>query len=279
MLLLRLLIMTCVLLFFFLAKIIEKAAGHSRSRVFREVETLYQCQGNKSVHLIKTICWKMKIISELMKHLCLFRNILELIQFFEDSSCFYLVFEKLRGGKYELLWLLLFLSFCIYKWLDKNTQKLFQLFLPPPHPLQVPFLHTSKTESTLMNWKPVRSSRTLHKLWTFYTQRVGWESNCIFFTIYKHVDAFFSSWELVHFSSGIAHRDLKLENILCENTDRVSSMENIQKGTGRCRRWLRFSSAGVASKNLWLWSREWSKAQQCLYSNNHSRAHHTGTDS
>uniref|UniRef100_A0A665UHB7 non-specific serine/threonine protein kinase n=1 Tax=Echeneis naucrates TaxID=173247 RepID=A0A665UHB7_ECHNA len=56
----------------FAVKIIEKSAGHSRSRVFREVETLYQCQGNK--------------------------NILELIQFFEDSSCFYLVFEKLRGG-------------------------------------------------------------------------------------------------------------------------------------------------------------------------------------
>uniref|UniRef100_A0A8C3TQ03 Protein kinase domain-containing protein n=1 Tax=Catharus ustulatus TaxID=91951 RepID=A0A8C3TQ03_CATUS len=27
-------------------KIIEKNAGHSRSRVFREIETLYQCQGN-----------------------------------------------------------------------------------------------------------------------------------------------------------------------------------------------------------------------------------------
>uniref|UniRef100_A0A8C1JKH8 non-specific serine/threonine protein kinase n=2 Tax=Cyprinus carpio TaxID=7962 RepID=A0A8C1JKH8_CYPCA len=53
-------------------KIIEKNAGHSRSRVFREVETLYQCQGNK--------------------------NILELIQFFEDDCCFYLVFEKLLGG-------------------------------------------------------------------------------------------------------------------------------------------------------------------------------------
>ncbi|KAG8132359.1 hypothetical protein E2320_010217 [Naja naja] len=53
-------------------KIIEKNAGHSRSRVFREVETLYQCQGNK--------------------------NILELIEFFEDSVRYYLVFEKLRGG-------------------------------------------------------------------------------------------------------------------------------------------------------------------------------------
>ncbi|KAJ7332768.1 hypothetical protein JRQ81_014948 [Phrynocephalus forsythii] len=53
-------------------KIIEKNTGHSRSRVFREVETLYQCQGN--------------------------RNILELIEFFEDTGRYYLVFEKLRGG-------------------------------------------------------------------------------------------------------------------------------------------------------------------------------------
>ncbi|XP_073450044.1 MAP kinase-interacting serine/threonine-protein kinase 1 [Aquarana catesbeiana] len=53
-------------------KIVEKKAGHSRSRVFREVETLYQCQGNK--------------------------NILELIEFCEDDTRFYLVFEKLRGG-------------------------------------------------------------------------------------------------------------------------------------------------------------------------------------
>lgn len=30
-------------------KVIEKSAGHSRSRVFREVETLYQCQGNRCV--------------------------------------------------------------------------------------------------------------------------------------------------------------------------------------------------------------------------------------
>lgn len=27
------------------------------------------------------------------------RNILELFHFFEDSTCFYLVFEKLRGGE------------------------------------------------------------------------------------------------------------------------------------------------------------------------------------
>ncbi|XP_043941756.1 MAP kinase-interacting serine/threonine-protein kinase 1 [Protopterus annectens] len=53
-------------------KIIEKKDGHSRNKVFREVETLYQCQGNK--------------------------NILELKEFFEDDSRFYLVLEKLQGG-------------------------------------------------------------------------------------------------------------------------------------------------------------------------------------
>ncbi|XP_078074856.1 MAP kinase-interacting serine/threonine-protein kinase 1-like isoform X2 [Mustelus asterias] len=53
-------------------KVIEKKADLSRSRVFREVETLYQCQGNQ--------------------------NILELIEFFEDEAQFYLVFEKMRGG-------------------------------------------------------------------------------------------------------------------------------------------------------------------------------------
>ncbi|XP_032214474.1 MAP kinase-interacting serine/threonine-protein kinase 2 isoform X2 [Mustela erminea] len=53
-------------------KIIEKQPGHIRSRVFREVETLYQCQGH--------------------------RNVLELIEFFEEEDRFYLVFEKMRGG-------------------------------------------------------------------------------------------------------------------------------------------------------------------------------------
>uniref|UniRef100_H3ATW8 MAPK interacting serine/threonine kinase 2 n=1 Tax=Latimeria chalumnae TaxID=7897 RepID=H3ATW8_LATCH len=53
-------------------KIIQKRAGISRSRVFREVEMLYQCQGH--------------------------RNILEMVEFFEEEDKFYLVFEKLNGG-------------------------------------------------------------------------------------------------------------------------------------------------------------------------------------
>ncbi|CAJ0933488.1 unnamed protein product [Ranitomeya imitator] len=53
-------------------KIIEKRPGHCRSRVFREVEMLYQCQGHS--------------------------NVLELIEFFEEEEKFYLVFEKMSGG-------------------------------------------------------------------------------------------------------------------------------------------------------------------------------------
>ncbi|XP_006897991.1 PREDICTED: MAP kinase-interacting serine/threonine-protein kinase 2 [Elephantulus edwardii] len=53
-------------------KIIEKHPGHSRGRVLREVEMLYQCQGH--------------------------RNVLELIEFFEEEDRFCLVFEKMRGG-------------------------------------------------------------------------------------------------------------------------------------------------------------------------------------
>lgn len=57
-------------------QIIEKQPGHIRSRVFREVEMLYQCQGH--------------------------RNVLELIEFFEEEDRFYLVFEKMRGGTWGL---------------------------------------------------------------------------------------------------------------------------------------------------------------------------------
>ncbi|ELV09257.1 MAP kinase-interacting serine/threonine-protein kinase 2 [Tupaia chinensis] len=68
-------VQTCVSLITnqeYAVKIIEKQPGHIRSRVFREVEMLYQCQGH--------------------------RNVLELIEFFEEEDRFYLVFEKMRGG-------------------------------------------------------------------------------------------------------------------------------------------------------------------------------------
>ncbi|XP_077463794.1 MAP kinase-interacting serine/threonine-protein kinase 1 [Stigmatopora argus] len=111
-------------------KIIEKSAAHSRSRVFREVETLYQCQGNK--------------------------NILELIEFFEDDTCFYLVFEKLRGG-----------SILTHIQNRKHFDELEASKVVRDIAQALDFLHTK----------------------------------------------------------GIAHRDLKLENVLCEYTDRVSPVK------------------------------------------------------
>ncbi|PNF36721.1 MAP kinase-interacting serine/threonine-protein kinase 1 [Cryptotermes secundus] len=53
-------------------KIIEKNPGHTRSRVFKEVETFHSCEGHP--------------------------NIIQLIEFFEDEERFYLVFEKVNGG-------------------------------------------------------------------------------------------------------------------------------------------------------------------------------------
>ncbi|XP_061744564.1 MAP kinase-interacting serine/threonine-protein kinase 1 isoform X2 [Nerophis ophidion] len=111
-------------------KIIEKNAGHSRSRVFREVETLYQCQGNK--------------------------NILELIEFFEDHTCFYLVFEKLRGGSILM---------------HIQNRK-----------------HFDELEASKVVRDIAQALNFLH-------------------------------------TKGIAHRDLKLENILCEYTDQVSPVK------------------------------------------------------
>lgn len=111
-------------------KVIEKCTGHSRSRVFREVETLYQCQGNK--------------------------NILELIQFFEDTNCFYLVFEKLRGG-----------SILTHIQNRKHFNELDASKVVKDIAQALDFLHTK----------------------------------------------------------GIAHRDLKLENILCQYTDQVSPVK------------------------------------------------------
>ncbi|CAN7989827.1 unnamed protein product [Ixodes pacificus] len=53
-------------------KIVEKGPGHSRARVFREVETFHHCSGHK--------------------------NIIQLFEFLEDENRFYLVFELMRGG-------------------------------------------------------------------------------------------------------------------------------------------------------------------------------------
>ena len=50
--------------------------GHSRSRVFKEIETFHHCQGHQ--------------------------NIIQLIEYFEEPDRFYLVFEKINGGNYQI---------------------------------------------------------------------------------------------------------------------------------------------------------------------------------
>lgn len=61
-----------VWILFFVSQIIEKVPGHSRQRVFKEVETFHHCHGHP--------------------------NIIQLIEFFEEEERFYLVFEKVNGG-------------------------------------------------------------------------------------------------------------------------------------------------------------------------------------
>lgn len=64
-------VQTCVNIYTgqeYAVKIIDKVPGHARARVFREVETFHYCQGHP--------------------------NIIQLIEFFEDTDKFYLVFEK-----------------------------------------------------------------------------------------------------------------------------------------------------------------------------------------
>jgi MAP kinase interacting serine/threonine kinase len=54
-------------------KIIDKVPGHSRARVFKEIDTFHHCRGHK--------------------------NIIQLIEYFEEADRFFLVFEKIDGGQ------------------------------------------------------------------------------------------------------------------------------------------------------------------------------------
>ena len=53
-------------------KMIDKVPGHSRARVFKEIEMFHHCKGHN--------------------------NIIQLIEYFEEPDRFYLVFEKINGG-------------------------------------------------------------------------------------------------------------------------------------------------------------------------------------
>lgn len=85
-------VQTCVNIYTgqeFAVKIIDKVPGHARARVFREVETFHYCQGHP--------------------------NIIQLIEFFEDTDKFYLVFEKV-SWKLILLLIRTYYIVCSILW-------------------------------------------------------------------------------------------------------------------------------------------------------------------
>ncbi|XP_062816497.1 MAP kinase-interacting serine/threonine-protein kinase 2 isoform X1 [Anolis carolinensis] len=141
-------------------KIIEKRLGHIRSRVFREVEMLYQCQGH--------------------------RNILELIEFFEEEDRFYLVFEKMRGG-----------SILTHIHRRRHFNELEASGVVRDIASALHFLHNKGKRTGLC--RPPYFPPFALRVVTF----------CLFFLL----------------SSGIAHRDLKPENILCESPSQVSPVK------------------------------------------------------
>ncbi|MBN3281974.1 MKNK2 kinase, partial [Polyodon spathula] len=144
-------------------KIIEKRPGHSRGRVFREVEMLYQCQGH--------------------------RNILELVEFFEEEDKFYLVFEKLRGGKF------------VSSILSHIHQR----------------RHFNEKEASVVVQEIASALDFLHNKVPIFVCKSLWETNVLILNVLYPPS--FSC------SSRMAHRDLKPENILCEHKDRIAPVK------------------------------------------------------
>jgi MAP kinase interacting serine/threonine kinase len=69
-------VQTCVNIYTeveYAVKIIDKVPTHSRARVFKEIDLFHHCQGHP--------------------------NIIQLIEYFEESDRFYLIFEKVSGGQ------------------------------------------------------------------------------------------------------------------------------------------------------------------------------------
>merc|ERR1719430_2901495 len=69
-------VQTCVNIYTeveYAVKIIDKVPGHSRARVFKEIDLFHHVQGHK--------------------------NIIQLIEYFEEPERFYLIFEKVSGGQ------------------------------------------------------------------------------------------------------------------------------------------------------------------------------------
>merc|ERR1719233_1320022 len=87
-------VQTCVNIFTGIehaVKIIEKVPTHSRSRVFKEIDLFHHCQVRLSTHQNQ--------LNYLLSNLQAHKNIIHLVEYFEESDRFYLIFEKITGGQ------------------------------------------------------------------------------------------------------------------------------------------------------------------------------------
>jgi len=87
-------VQTCVNIFTdieYAVKIIEKVPTHSRSRVFKEIDLFHHCQVRLSTHQNQ--------LNYLLSYLQAHKNIIHLVEYFEESDRFYLIFEKITGGQ------------------------------------------------------------------------------------------------------------------------------------------------------------------------------------
>lgn len=152
------------------------------------------------------------------------RNILELIQFFEDSSCFYLVFEKLRGGKNKWITQQLHLHIRFpndcHKWLSSLPSGSILTHIQNRK-------HFDELEASKVVRDIAQALDFLHTKGRSASSQLPKtnEKSCVFFffPLICHNNDIVTVTKCS--SAGIAHRDLKLENILCEYTDRVSDFQ------------------------------------------------------
>lgn len=184
---------------------IEKIPGHSRSRVFKEVETFHHCQGHPNIiHLVEFFEDEERWVKEVLSKVWLLDSILTfksysfffffLIILFFPFFRFYLVFEKIVGGQ---------LLDRIQERNHFSEREACQIIRDLASALQ--FLH-KKGEATWRALEVWKGGREKGK-----RERGNRESR--FGTkIYSGIAYLFT---------GIAHRDLKPENILCVYEDQL----------------------------------------------------------
>lgn len=168
------------------------------------------------------------------------RNILELIEFFEEEDKFYLVFEKLRGGGSVTAVLS---SFCTF-WLDSCFLSVLIGCHCSPSGSVLTHIHKrrhiSEQEASVVVQDIASALNFLHNKGRI-TSQLGLEV--------KPTSPIYPPPLLTacHVPPGMAHRDLKPENILCEHSDRVRACSRlpVNRSTLRSSAHLTVSSLGL----------------------------------